>query len=94
MVTNHGISIQASKTDKNGPIYGIGQGATDAPTGWMIITTILSKLYDRYASGFKLSNPTNDKHVHWTHTMFVDDAYLIHATTQKSVSITELKNIV
>lgn len=94
MVTNHGISIQTSKTDNSGPIYGIGQGATDAPAGWLLLSTILSKIYDRYASGCKLSNPTKDTHVHWTHTMFVDDTYLIHATSQKSASVTELKTIV
>ena len=94
MVTEHGISLQTSKTDKNGPIFGIGQGSTDAPAGWLLLTTILSKLYDRSVRGCCLHNPTKDKSVHWTHTMFVDDAYLIHAATKPNVSSSELKNIV
>ena len=91
MVTGHGPSSKTSKTDENGPIFGIGQGATDASAGWLLITTILSKLYDSAVCGCKLSNPTQDKHLHWTHTMFVDDAYLIHATPHPSVSALELK---
>ena len=41
MVTNHGISIQTSKTDQNGPIYDIVQGATDAPEGWLLILSLI-----------------------------------------------------
>ena len=50
MVTGHGPSSKTSKTDENDSIFGIGQGATDASTGWLLIATILSKLYDSAAN--------------------------------------------
>ena len=50
MQTMHGISEGVSQTDEGGALFGIGQGATDAPAGWLLVSTILSKIYDKQAS--------------------------------------------
>ena len=78
MQTMHGISEGVSQTDEKGAIFGIGQGATDAPAGWLFVSTILSKLYDMKAHGCNLLDPLNKILVHWSHVMFVDDTYLCH----------------
>eukprot|EP00957_Ditylum_brightwellii_P018811 1413663-Ditylum_brightwellii.AAC.1 len=34
MNTAYGISTKTNQHSKNSPVYGSGQGATDAPPGW------------------------------------------------------------
>ena len=42
IVTAHGASTSTSTSTSFHPLYGIGQGATDAPSGWLLVSTILS----------------------------------------------------
>ena len=78
MQTMHGISEGFSQSDETGAIFGIGQGETDAPAGWLLVSTILSKMYDMQANGCNLSDPFHTLLVNWSHVMFVDDTYLCH----------------
>ena len=51
VLTSHGCSEQTSHTDDKGTIFGIGQGATDASAGWLLISTLLSQLYEKRRMG-------------------------------------------
>ena len=73
MQTLHGISEGVSQKDDEGALFGIGQGATDAPAGWLLVSTILSKMYDMQAHGCNVLDPFKKLLVHWSHVMFVDD---------------------
>ena len=44
--TSNGIYQGTSQSDKDGMVFGVGQGAIDAPTGWLFISAFLSHLYD------------------------------------------------
>ena len=94
MITVHGPSKATSTATNENPILGIGQGATDALAGWLLITTMLSKMYDESASGCKTVSPNGELSFKWTHTMFVDDAYLIHATNKTDNTSSQLQQIV
>ena len=94
MITVHGPSKATSTATNENPILGIGQGATDASAGWLLITTMLSKMYDESASGCKTVSPNGELSFKWTHTMFVDDAYLIHATDKTDNTSSQLQQIV
>ena len=78
MQTMHGISEGVSQTDEDGALFGIGKGATDAPAGWLLVSTILSKIYDKQAHGCNVVYPFNKLLVQCSHVMFVDDTYLCH----------------
>ena len=42
IVTSHGISSAISTSTDTYRLYGVGQGATDAPSGWLFVSAILS----------------------------------------------------
>ena len=60
MQTMHGIYERVSQSDEQGAIFGIGQGATDTPDGWLLVSTILSKMYDKIATGCTLQDLLNN----------------------------------
>ena len=94
MQTMHGISEGVSQTDEGGALIGIGQGATDAPAGWLLVSTILSKIYDKQAHGCKVVDPFYKFLIQWSHAMFVDDTYLCHTAPLIDASEKQLKNTV
>ena len=94
VVTTHGISEGYSTSTDHKTLYGVGQGATDAPTGWLLVSTILSRYYNQKAIGCILHDPTNTSWVTWKHVMFVDDTYLIHASPDPLASLQTLETIV
>lgn len=94
MIISHGPSTKTSMTTNENPILGVGQGATDALAGWLLITKMLSKMYNRTTSGCKLILPTEKIFLKSTHTMFVDDAYLFHASSQLDPTPSQLQKIV
>ena len=75
--TMYGISKGVSQSDEQGSIFGIGQGETDDHSGWLLISTILSKMYDTKAHGCILQDPIYHTLVKWSHVMFVDDTYCV-----------------
>ena len=93
-VTIHRISERYSASTTTKPLYGIGQGATDAPTGWHLVLTILSRYYNRKAIGSAIQDPTKQYHLHWKHVMFVDDTYLIHSSKDPTADLQNIEKIV
>ena len=84
MCTTTGISEEYTESTPERKIYGVGQGATDASTGWLIVSVMISRTYDEFATGCKIGDPTRTHFIKWTHIMFVDDTYLIHTTQNPS----------
>ena len=58
--------------------HGPGQGATDRPFCWAILSTMIIYAFNRRAQGCTLADPTGT--ITWKRAvdMFVDDAYLFH----------------
>ena len=94
IVTSHGPSEKLSTTDSCSKIYGIGQGVTDAPSRWLFLSTLISRVHDAWANGCTLSNPRKDLKLTWSHVLFVNDAYLMHTAEDKSSTPNELQRIV
>lgn len=94
VITAYGVSEEKSKTDQLGQIFRIGQGATDAPTGWLLLSTILSRLQDERSHGSFLYDPQYKETVSWSHVMFVDDTYLFHTATTAQAPEHTLREIV
>lgn len=94
ILTGHGPSSAFSTTDNEQQLFGIGQGATDASAGWLLISTILSRVYDTFAKGCKLKSPDALNNIQWSHIMFVDDTNLIHSTPDHNDTVDELHKIV
>ena len=94
IITGHGPSHDVSKYDDKHPLFGIGQRATDASAGWLMISTFLSQVYDRLAQGCHISSPDKKQALHWSHIIFVDDANLIHATTEHDPTVEKLRCLV
>ena len=92
--TSHGVSQGISQSDKDGMVFGVGQGATDAPTGRLFISAFLSHLYDSEANGSFLYDPQDLVKLAWSHVLFVDDAYLFHTAPQLDVTERQLQAIV
>ncbi len=94
IVTVYSASSDTSTSSDTHPLYGIGQGATDAPSGWLLVSTILSRYYDSKAIGCTLVDPTGYLTLRWTHVMFVDDTYLIHSTGDPKASLSTIEQVV
>ena len=94
VTTAHGISDNCSMSTPERTLYGVGQGATDAPTGWLFISTILSQTQDDLGQGCTIADPTSTKTVTWTHVIFVDDTYLIHSLADPEATPTQIATVV
>ena len=77
---HHPWTLQTtSQSYKDTTLLGVGQGATDASSGWLLISTILSNLYNKVANGYTLYSLDKTLNSHLSQVLFVDDATLIHA---------------
>ena len=94
MITTYGPSEEMSTTTTNAPILRVGQGATDACAGWLLVSTKLTEMYNKSSCGYKLLSPHGKLHLDLFHTMFVDDAYLFHATSTSNEPEIQLQQIV
>ena len=83
-----------SKSDEHHTLFGVGQGATDASTGWLLLSNILSHVYNQNAKVLLLHSPDKSIKTQWSHIMFVDDANLIHATDDNNAPIHEIRQLV
>ena len=59
-------------------LFGIGQGSTDGPPGWMCIVDPVLKCYNKMAHGCTLICPEQKILAKVNADMFVDDATLLH----------------
>eukprot|EP00957_Ditylum_brightwellii_P172890 13162357-Ditylum_brightwellii.AAC.1 len=55
------------------PIYGTGQGSTNSPTIWLIISSILFDIHEKLGKYATFCNPMQLIYVHITIVEFVDD---------------------
>ena len=94
MITSYGPSVETSSTTQHAPILGVGQGATDACAGWLLVSTMLSEMYNKSACGCQLIDSHGNIKLELSHTMFVDDAYLFHATSKLNETALRLQQIV
>ena len=92
--TGQGLSEHYAENSNTRKIYGVGQGATDAPTGWLFVSTLISRIQDDNAQGCTLRDPTNQLTVIWTHVIFVDDTYLIHTLPNPRAQPKDLSSLV
>eukprot|EP00957_Ditylum_brightwellii_P051205 3881639-Ditylum_brightwellii.AAC.1 len=59
-------------------VFGIGQGATDRPAGWLFISDIALKCYSQLAHGCKMQDLGKNISFSADADMFVDDNTLMH----------------
>jgi hypothetical protein len=78
IVTAFGTSTLYNQHSDDSQFLGPGQGATDAPFAWGVVSTMLIRAYNKRAHGGTLADPTGE--ITWKRAidMFVDDAYLFH----------------
>eukprot|EP00957_Ditylum_brightwellii_P142910 10888641-Ditylum_brightwellii.AAC.3 len=69
-----------------GPIYGIGQGATDEPSGLTCIAGVVLKCYKRLAKGCTIAYPTKTIIQKDNSAIFVDDVSHHHNNQDKAVT--------
>eukprot|EP00978_Attheya_sp_CCMP212_P003960 scaffold8428_cov65-Attheya_sp.AAC.1 len=55
-----------------------GQGATDGPFSWALISSFLIFVFNKQAQGCNFNNPTGEFSWKRAIDMFVDDSYLYH----------------
>ena len=94
MITKHGPSKNTSQSDFDTTLFGVGQGATDASAVWLLISTILSRLYNNQAHECTVVSPDERIQYNWSHAMFVDDATLIHTNNNTQATNKELCEMV
>jgi len=94
MTTAQGVSERHTENTSDCQIYGVGQGATDAPTGWLFVSTTISRLQDKYATGCVMRDPTRTITVCWTHVIFVDDTYLMHTLEDPTATEKQIAKVV
>eukprot|EP00957_Ditylum_brightwellii_P036319 2750678-Ditylum_brightwellii.AAC.1 len=94
MVTScGGDEVLVENTTEN-PLYGIGQGATDAPPNWTLMSNVCQKAYEKHAQGCTISDPTQNIILNANRKMFVDDKNLLHIRNRWDTPAPELVQIV
>ena len=94
IVATHGVTQSSSSSTDDHQLYGVGQGATDTPSGWLLVSTILSRYYDSKAIGCTLYDQSKSLSLKWTHIIFLDDTYLIHSTEDPQAPLTDIEHVV
>jgi hypothetical protein len=78
IVTAFGKSDRFNKHFPWSQFLGPGQGATDSPFAWALISSFLIFVYNKRAHGCHFEDPTGEFSWKRAIDMFVDDAYLYH----------------
>ena len=78
IVTAFGKSNLKNFHSRLSQFLGPGQGASDSPFAWALISTYLIIVYNKRSRGCEYSDPTGE--IQWKRAldMFVDDSYLYH----------------
>lgn len=76
IITANGVSKQAYGTPKENPHHGIGQGSTEAPIIWLLISSILLTSIKTWAQGVVWEAPDQSTHTHRIADVYVDDTTL------------------
>jgi hypothetical protein len=93
IVTAYGTSTKANEHLDEYQFLGPGQGATDSPFAWALISLLLILLYKQTAHGCTMQDPTGQ--LKWKRKIdsFVDDAYLFHGIL-KTISAIALMQMI
>ena len=78
LVTSYGATEDGISSTPRHPIYGTGQGATDAPPNWTLLANACQKAYSKYSKGCSIVDPTGTIVQQAPGKMFVDDKNLMH----------------
>eukprot|EP00957_Ditylum_brightwellii_P002536 194814-Ditylum_brightwellii.AAC.1 len=74
----------------NKPIYGIGQGATDAPPNWTLVANACQKAYAKHSKRCQIQDPTGTIVQQAPGKMFVDNKNLMHNRKRPDSTAQEL----
>eukprot|EP00957_Ditylum_brightwellii_P107630 8211469-Ditylum_brightwellii.AAC.1 len=78
MVIGYVPTEKGTPSTKDKPIYGIGQGATDAPPNWTLVVNVCQKASAKQSKGCQTQDPTGTIVQQAPGKMFVDDKNLMH----------------
>eukprot|EP00957_Ditylum_brightwellii_P081787 6222521-Ditylum_brightwellii.AAC.2 len=78
ITTAFGIASQVNFFNKLAENFGIGQGSTDGPVGWTMISDVILKHYHKMYKGFKQTNSPKQLHLKCKADMLMDDNTLLH----------------
>eukprot|EP00957_Ditylum_brightwellii_P147856 11259159-Ditylum_brightwellii.AAC.1 len=93
MVTSYSVSETGDHSSSQ-PIYGLGQGTTNAPPNWTLIANVCQKAYAKHCKGCRILNPTGTVQLDAQGKIFVDVKNLIHNGKKPDASVKELMPIV
>eukprot|EP00957_Ditylum_brightwellii_P097363 7415968-Ditylum_brightwellii.AAC.1 len=82
ITTAFGTAMQINFFEKLVALYIIGQGSTDRPSGWTMLSDVLLKCYHKLCKGFTMADPANNIKLKYNAGMFVDDSTLMHNDPQ------------
>eukprot|EP00957_Ditylum_brightwellii_P191528 14582062-Ditylum_brightwellii.AAC.1 len=74
----YGVSKLTAKNTEDNPIYGLGQGAIDAPPNCALVTNICQKAYNKFAKGCTIIDPIRAISLKSNGKVFVDNNKLVH----------------
>eukprot|EP00957_Ditylum_brightwellii_P143731 10950701-Ditylum_brightwellii.AAC.1 len=94
MVTSYGPTDSGITSTKEEPIYGIGQGATDAPPNWTLLANTCQKAYEKHSKGCLILDPTGMIVQQAPGKMFVDNKNFMHNRKSLDSTATELMKYV
>eukprot|EP00957_Ditylum_brightwellii_P210694 15365271-Ditylum_brightwellii.AAC.2 len=86
ITTAFGTATQSNFFERLAALYSIGQGSTDRPSGWMMLSDMLLKCYHTLCKGFAMANPANGIKLKCNADMFVIDNTLMHNDPQKDAT--------
>ena len=85
-MTGLGISQGHNTYNNKAPIYGIGQGATNGPTQWILMSDAIQKIHNKRAIWTMLINPNKSIKESRSLDMFVDNASMLHTSSNKQAT--------
>eukprot|EP00957_Ditylum_brightwellii_P073147 5560096-Ditylum_brightwellii.AAC.1 len=90
MVMSYGIDEVPIESTTENHIYGIGQGATDAPPNWTLVSNVYAKAFEKHAKGCTISDPIQNIILNVNGKMFVNDKNLLHTGNRQDTPAPEL----
>eukprot|EP00957_Ditylum_brightwellii_P203387 15334399-Ditylum_brightwellii.AAC.2 len=86
ITTAFGTATQSKFFEKLAALYDIGQGSTDGPSGWTMLSDVLLNCYNKLCKGFTMANPANNIKLKCNADMFVNENTLMHNDPQQDTT--------
>eukprot|EP00957_Ditylum_brightwellii_P183859 14004662-Ditylum_brightwellii.AAC.1 len=90
MCTAKGVSEEKHCNSKEDSAYGSGQGTCDTGTKWNYTDSIITRAYNKKATGCEPVNPKQEICIKQNSVKFVDDNTLLHNLLQIDISLQTL----